>query len=759
MDQDQRLFEATTPTRPDELLIIAVLIALLLLIGLVGLFWSTWNRIVLMPTSTPTVTRSLPPTITPDLPATQIAIALAAQTSTANAILADVTSTAAAFDAENTRRAEPRPTTATVTAVPEITISPDNSLLTASPGEDSVRQEGAGVSRNDQSTEILIPYVPIITNDTDTRDVNLLAAELTSTAEAAAIAAATATTSPTFSAASTSTIVVSLTSMAVHVPLIVNEPSVNRQPDTPTALSPAGALDDTPTTVPLPPVQGNETATPLPTDTSLPLETPTFTPSPTPSPTLTPFIQQRLFGRVRENGAVMRQGPSTITSGVANLSTNELVTMVGRNATGEWVYLCCPNNQSGWIRQIDARPRDNVLDGGAPDDADPNDVRWLKVEPLPPNLTPLPPQTFPVLPGVFPLIRYDNANQGFIQSLPLETLTSNWGIRERAGDAFESPVIINQNSVLASSKDGHLYSFSFEVGDELWRYRYNDSEVRQVLRAAIVRDSRIYAVDETGDVYALEDQGTSAVLRWQTKLSIDNRPLQPATELTLLDNFLFVGARNGNDHYLVSLDRGNGAILFVESMDATEMTYPAIGGQLVFVGTNRGVTAIDVVNGATIWEATDEMSDMSAPPVYVAPGNDELAELYVARSNGDIIALDPNLGEVFWRHEGDDTVTSMAVDDLSIYASGSGFIKAISREDHNLQWRSATDGNVPGGPLINNDVILLVTINGTIRYMAKNGTILSERSVGIQLTNSYAVNQEYLFVPVPGNTLRAFKGQ
>lgn len=94
-----------------------------------------------------------------------------------------------------------------------------------------------------------------------------------------------------------------------------------------------------------PPMQGSETSTPsspAPTITITPVSTiqPTlirFTDTPTPSPTITPTFVM-IIGRVNADLLTCRMGPGPYVRKV-DLYRNKKVQVIGRNTSGDWLYV------------------------------------------------------------------------------------------------------------------------------------------------------------------------------------------------------------------------------------------------------------------------------------------------------------------------------------------------------------------------------------------------------------------------------------
>ncbi len=575
----------------------------------------------------------------------------------------------------------------------------------------------------------------------------------------------TATPTPDFRA--TRNIQELLTRQAYQAAVLgVDTPTPPAPPtDTPTAtptLTPT-AIPATPETtltyrIPLPIVSrpGANTPTPTPTEASLPaLEPPTPTPSPSPSPTLTatprptdtptatpaPAAGHVLQGTIRE-AVQVRTGPSHRYPETVTLLEGEPVELRGRDRTGEWVYLCCLAGVEGWVRQLFVTLEGNSLPPGAPPDADPNDVRWLpeRMPGPPPTLVAAPP---PISPQDYPLYRRDPGNRAWSPDTILPGLGHAWMDPARATLAFSSPVVVAGESVLAASNDQHIYSFQRGASSQRWRYRLNS--VAQVAPAVVGKV--IYVADTEGRIYILQDQDNVAVFLRQATLEAP-----PNEGINVAEDRIYIP---GDNHRLYALNRFDLSQVWVYETTGNHLHFPAVGNQLIYAG-NGQLTALDLVDGARIWE---KPIPVAAPPVYAWPGNRAFAELYVADESSLLWALDANTGEELWSAPTTDKVTGLAVDGTTVYASGDGFVAAFDRVSGAKQWEIAFPAQVVGGPIVAGDRLVLVTPQGSVQiFDAVSGAHLEDGFIATQVTDAAAVAGGWIFVPGANGSLYALKG-
>lgn len=673
--------------RSAEIITISLLVAAFMLLGLGGMLWVVQSRLAFGPTPTPTPTRGTPFTPTPDYLATRVAEDFLTQQAYQMALLGTLTPT-------------PLETPAPDVSEP----TPDEVLPTATNTPVIVRLPGLNA-----------PFTP--------------------TEEP--IAAESPVETPT--------------SNIINLPIVVDSsplptPTPQQIAEVPTLEPPTPVEPPTDTPTPTVPV---ETPTPTPTEVL-----PTPTPTPTPIPPGQSIVVASLQGFVERSPASLHLGPSSIYTQVTEIDVGTRVTILRRNQSGEWLYICCIENRPDiapvWARQANVRPRDNTRQGNMPEDANPNDVRWLAVEPPPAYLTPLP-TPIPPGPDDFAMPRVDRHGSGRVNQLPVPPLNPTWSQEAQAALALNSPAAVVGSNVIVASQDYHLYSFERTSGTQRWRFELCQDGCRAMTFAPLVYENEIFIVDQNRTVWAFGNPNDPYVL-WRVTLN------QPAlSSLNIFSDTLFLATGEGDNHTLVALHRDNGALLWDEPTSGPGLRYPVIGDQLVYAA-DATIEAYDIFNGQLVWE-NDAIRDIMAGPVYDAPGPYALAELYVV-SNNRIYALDANTGQELWNIDNGESATHLAINDDLLFVAGEGYVKAISRHDRNQRWRAPiVGGQVMGGPLVDANRVLVATQAGTIHlFDNSNGSALSVPSISASAGGGPAVSGAYLFVPGSNGRLYAHLG-
>jgi outer membrane protein assembly factor BamB len=673
--------------RAAEIITIAVLAAAFVLLGLGGILWVMQARLVLGPTPTPTPTRAPAATTTPDFRATQVVQDFLTQQARQVALLSTMT-------------------------------PPPGELL---PGM-LLPSTGVGDAASPTPNTLLMP--------------GLVDAPPTLTP-----------TPPTVGSEAEPTSAPSATPNILALPSIGGE--------LPTAAP-------TPTPAPLP------TDTPTATATSFvpPTDTPTATPfiptpepptlTPTPTATGVPYVVTSLRAFVRTDPATTAylDGPSVLYGNLVTrtvtLAPGAEVQLFARTPSGEWVYGCCQNNQPFWVRQAFAPPRDNQRATNLPEDANPNDVRWLNVQPISGRVF-LPTPT-PVPANDYPLYRYSRGAQAQLPQLPRPPVVEPWTIPPQAAQSFSSPAVVVGASVVVGSRDNHLYSFDRENGNQRWRFALD----RPILQSPAILDGEIFVADDQGRFYALRDEGNGASVIWGPS----SEGLPAVTSFNVYSDTLLIGVGAPPDFRLLTIDRDNGNILrrYADgSIFGSEMRYPVIGDQLVYVAGNQ-IAALDVFNNSVVWTRSD-INTISAGPLYSSPGVRGLAELYVVTGGNRIFCLDANTGSELWNYDNGERATGLAVNNATLFVSGSGYIKAISRDRREQSWRTAIAGEPLGGPWADNSLVSGFTNGGALVILdAASGTVLGTPGIRAAAAGAGAVSGSWVYLPGVDGVLYGMRG-
>jgi outer membrane protein assembly factor BamB len=524
----------------------------------------------------------------------------------------------------------------------------------------------------------------------------------------------------------------------------------------------------------LPPEVG---VTPIETPTAiapaLTTETPTLPPSATPPSTATlpptpAYSVNSLNAVVNSGGVQLRAGPGNSYAQTGTIAEQQSVQLIGRDATGEWVKVCCVNNIPYWARSNYLRIKDNILQPGAPAGANANDVRWLSFQIASmPQPAPTPTAT-PITEAFYPQALHDRSNTNLIARAPAAIATLFAPPGARAGGGYTSPVLVSDTAIYVASSDGNIYSFDKFQYNQRWRHYVGES----VSVAMALQEQILYAATQNGLVYAIQDQGSGAepLRLWQTSIT-----MTPYGGIKLVGNKLLLLGRQFSGGVLINstlfqLDRYSGAKLRSFPVDANPLFMPTLGNLLIYIGGGSSdglLWALDIDDFVPPWSLPrDDIKDLAkitASPLYVSPGTRALAELYIWDNNGRLWALDANNGNVLWKSEPPtpmDGVT-LSLANNAVIVAGNGALRAINRSDGRQLWSPIqVDGAIPGGAISDGTRAIFVTSNGLIiSFDVASGVQVPYTQGRAPASAAPALSGQTLYIPSADGSLFVAQGQ
>ena len=159
----------------------------------------------------------------------------------------------------------------------------------------------------------------------------------------------------------------------------------------------------------------------------------------------------------------------------------------------------------------------------------------------------------------------------------------------------DAPILLeakHQLAVTVSSRELWLLDTADGAGDPIFRVGWHNS----VGNAAADNDETLYAATSSM-VMALTPQGQT---RWLFQVPTREPNVGPPPSFAVSPAGVFVASRDGN---LYKLDRSDGHVLWSAALDLSGYNSLAGSHDTVYVGTDRGVLAVDASTGALRWRS------------------------------------------------------------------------------------------------------------------------------------------------------------
>lgn len=286
----------------------------------------------------------------------------------------------------------------------------------------------------------------------------------------------------------------------------------------------------------------------------------------------------------------------------------------------------------------------------------------------------------------WPQYQFDAANSGFVPSRegprdPVEAWTKPVGRVAQRGAA-----VVDSQQMYVGTLDGTLYALQRESGATVWT-----ADVGDRIRSAVAVDGdHVYVGSENRTLYALDASSGDEV--WVARF---DAPVVAGP--TLVDGRLLAVAET-----IRSFDPSTGTQQWTTPI-RTATGPPSSDGRQAFVGTNRGITAVDLATGRRTWQFG------TGTYVYPSPAVGDRG-VYGIDVEGNLYALATD-GSERWRHSfGDRVDCSPAVDGDRVYASGVGSLWAFDPATGAVEWEHDLGNDVYwNSPIVTDDTVFVGT--------------------------------------------------
>jgi outer membrane protein assembly factor BamB len=321
-------------------------------------------------------------------------------------------------------------------------------------------------------------------------------------------------------------------------------------------------------------------------------------------------------------------------------------------------------------------------------------------------------------------------------------------------DGWAAPVLV-EGLVLLQERPGELVAV--RVGDGptrvAWRFPEDaalpagidrdDIDLDAVYATPIVDGDAVYIAGYSGDVLAIDVEGSGPRVRWLRTLEnrvvgtpaydagagilyvpTEGGELLPiATDTGTVGATLAMGSERfwsqpalgggsiyvaGLDHRVRAIDRAEGAERWSEKLDGAIAGDLALAGETLYVGAlDRRIYALDLVaDGEVRWSASGD-GWFWARPLLVGE------TIYAPTTNGSVYALEARQGDRLWRfREEDSEIRARPVlsGGVLVVAMRDGVLFGLDPQTGDRLWRETLlEGSLLADPLVIESSILYVT--------------------------------------------------
>ena len=282
------------------------------------------------------------------------------------------------------------------------------------------------------------------------------------------------------------------------------------------------------------------------------------------------------------------------------------------------------------------------------------------------------------------------------------------------GEIYDEAVIHEGNAIFTSS-DGFLYAVDVGTGDKKWALEPLPEMQKRLPSEPIVEHGVVYVTNwpASAESYLYAIDAVSGLVKWvvRTKGGFPSPPRH-------IDGQIYFSTRKTSPGIVTlhAVDASSGEVKWrFDAVAHLPDSDPVIAVRdMVILGTDRGVFALQAKTGVLRWSRVVKSSEMFGP-VYA---DDGLLYLTSQTLDGSVHALDPTTGEVKWSSSpgtgglpfgiADRVVRKIAaVRGDTIYATGYGYLYSLQRETGQVLWSFRVTNGIHARPLIADGMVFI----------------------------------------------------
>jgi len=244
----------------------------------------------------------------------------------------------------------------------------------------------------------------------------------------------------------------------------------------------------------------------------------------------------------------------------------------------------------------------------------------------------------------------------------------------------------NSNSVVLQAVDTVKYKEN--NSRVLWQYE-TDFTRNIDYSSIVISEDAIYAASSTGTVYALDIDGNK--LMWKSKVG------EMAVTPEISNDLVFIGTDEG----LHAIDKETGNVKWEQLVTEDISSKPIVTNDLVIVGCSDGnIYAFDVDSGKKIWNYdfsdTTHVSEVRLGNIYIGSGD-------------TCYAFDIADNEILWEYKAGSPITaSPRINGETVYfGSWNGDIYAVDSISGDLRWKYETGWGIDSTPDVSDGAVFV----------------------------------------------------
>jgi outer membrane protein assembly factor BamB len=291
---------------------------------------------------------------------------------------------------------------------------------------------------------------------------------------------------------------------------------------------------------------------------------------------------------------------------------------------------------------------------------------------------------------------------------------------------FNSPIVWEERVFLSGADETTqaVYCFDAASGEALWqrevrtagtpdRFPEVTSDTGYAAPSMATDGQRVFAIFTTGDIIGLDLEGRPV---WSRNLGIPDNHYGHSSSLITHGEALLVQYDHAGGPRLIALDTVSGDLLWETKRDVqTSWASPIIvqtGNRFeVILNTNPIVASYDPATGKELWAVDCMMGEVAPSPAYAG------GVVFAVNQNAILCAIDPESSSIVWEAEDDlpDVSSPLATEDFVFLLTSYGVVTCYDTRDGKMIWNHEFEEGFYSSPILAGGLVYALDMSGVMR--------------------------------------------
>lgn len=305
---------------------------------------------------------------------------------------------------------------------------------------------------------------------------------------------------------------------------------------------------------------------------------------------------------------------------------------------------------------------------------------------------------------------YTVDTHGHVLAINEQNGTPKWSVNLRT--AISAGPAVGEGKLVVGTTNGKVIALDINNGKTAWI----STTTSEILATPRIADDMVYVHTMDGGLSALSL--VDGRLLWRFTHNLPPLILRRSSTPVVKDDYVYAGFANGK---LLALRKNDGSVAWAQDISHPKGTTdlqrmvdisadPLVQGDRVYAASYQGnIAALTTANGHLLWER-----DIPSYAGFIADKN----MLYVASTNGDVVALEAQTGATYWLQtdlQGRRLSKPTIMGKYLIIADDDGIINVLEKASGKFVGRFELDREgVEAAPIVNDNTVYILGCGGEL---------------------------------------------